>query len=413
MTEDRIEISTTDDITQVSAAEWDALLTEEDTPFVKHAWLRSLEEAGCVRPEVGWRPTHILVRRAGKLVAAAPAYLKGNTEGEFVFDHGWAQAAPKFGVRYYPKLIVSVPFTPATGRRLLVGAGDDAEALTELLTQAIRAVSDKLGLSGAHVLFPQERDRSALEAAGYGIRHGMQFHWVNQGFRTYDDFLATFNSKRRHQLRRERREVEQSGIVTTTYRGDEITDEVLAAMFRFYLRGVEAHFPWGRQYLNERFFELARERMPQHLDVVIARDQGKPIAGCFNVEGGGRLYGRYWGCDEPRPFLHFHVCYYHSIEQCILRGTQVFEPGAGGEHKLPRGFQPVLTASAHHLKNPRFDAAIRDFLGRERAAIAAELASSDELADAPAEALQSPRAHPATCLRHRPDRPRRPRRLRR
>jgi predicted N-acyltransferase len=369
MDEERIEISTVDDIRQVSSDTWDALLTPEDTPFVRHAWLRSLEDAGCVRPEVGWRPCHLLVRRTGALVAAAPAYLKANTEGEFVFDHGWVQAAPRFGVRYYPKLIVAVPFTPATGRRLLTR--DDR--LRGLLAHAIRAVSDRMGLSSAHVLFPDERDRETLETSDFALRYGVQFHWVNRGYRCYEDFLATLNSKRRHQLRRERREVEASGIGTMTYRGQEISDEVLGAMFRFYLKGVEAHFPWGRQYLNERFFELVRERMGEHLEIVLARDGGRPIAGCFNVAGGGRLYGRYWGCDEHRPFLHFHVCYYHSIEQCILRGVQVFEPGAGGEHKMPRGFEPTLTASAHHLRDPRFGAAIRDYLARERAAIEEEL----------------------------------------
>ncbi|RYE78936.1 MAG: GNAT family N-acetyltransferase, partial [Myxococcales bacterium] len=349
MTDAPLEISTADSLAEVTATEWDALLDDDDTPFVRHAWLRSLEEAGCVEPESGWRPCHVLLRQGGVLRGAAPAYLKGNTEGEFVFDHGWAQAAPRFGVRYYPKLIVAVPFTPATGRRLLVRRGDEAAA--KLLAQGIRAVSDQLGLSGAHTLFTHESDRGALDEAGFAPRHGLQFHWFNRGYTRYDDFLASFNSKRRHQLKRERREVEQSGLVTTTYRGRDITDEVLDAMFRFYLKGVEAHYPWGRQYLNRAFFELVRERMGDHLDIVLARDQGRPVAGCFNVAGARRLYGRYWGCDEPRPFLHFHVCYYHSIEQCIERGYQVFEPGAGGEHKLPRGFDPTLTVSAHHLRN--------------------------------------------------------------
>lgn len=376
MTDAPFEISTADSLADVTAAEWDGLLDADDTPFVRHAWLRSLEEAGCVEPEGGWRPCHLLLRQDGVLRGAAPAYLKGNTEGEFVFDHGWAQAAPRFGVRYYPKLIVAAPFTPATGRRLLVRRGDEAAA--KLLAQGIRAVSDQLGLSGAHTLFTHDSDRPALEEAGFAQRHGLQFHWFNRGYATYDDFLGSFNAKRRHQLRRERREVEQSGVVTTTYRGRDITDEVMDAMFRFYVKGVEAHYPWGRQYLNRTFFELVRERMGAHLDIVLARDQGRPIAGCFNVAGAGRLYGRYWGCDEPRPFLHFHVCYYHSIEQCIERGYQVFEPGAGGEHKLPRGFDPTLTVSAHHLRNRRFDEAIRDFLVRERAAVAAELAGEGD-----------------------------------
>lgn len=374
---DELEISAVDDIRTVSKADWDALLLPSDQPFLRFDWLASLEEAGCIRPEVGWMPYHLLVREQGKLVAAAPMYVKGNSEGEFVFDHGWARYAGALGVPYYPKLIGAVPFTPATGRRLLIAPGQDKAKLSRLLLRAIPALAARLELSSAHVLFVDEEDKGALEEAGYAVRVGVQFHWRNQGYRSYDDFLATFNAKRRHQLRRERREVEQSGVVTRTHRGDEITDEVLDAMYGFYVAGIERHYPWGRQYLNKRFFELVRERMGDALAIVLAREGGRPIAGTFNVEGGGKLYGRYWGASDHRPFLHFHVCYYHAIEECILRGLGAFEPGAGGEHKLPRGFDPALTYSGHFLRERRLDRAIRQFVLDEREAIVAEVERDD------------------------------------
>ena len=361
----------------VPAAEWDALLSPEDTPFVRHAWLSSLEDAGCVRPEVGWLPRTLVVREAGRLVAAAPVYLKGNSEGEFVFDHSWHRFAERLGVAYLPKLIVAVPFTPATGRRLLVAPGQDRGTWSLVLSRALRELVRELDVSSAHVLFAQEGDADALVEDGWAPRVGVQFHWENHGYSTYDDFLATFNAKRRHQLKRERREVLASGLDVRTYRGSEITDEVMSAMERFYLASVERFHPWTRQYLNRAFFDLVLSRMPESIEIVLARDAGRPIAGAFNVSGGGRLYGRYWGAVEERPFLHFHVCYYHSIEDCIARGLSAFEPGAGGEHKLPRGFEPRLTRSAHVLVDPRLDRAVRQFVAQEKAAIESELAGRD------------------------------------
>jgi uncharacterized protein len=377
-TEDELVISAVDDIRSIPKAAWDALLSPADTPFVRHDWLASLEEAGCVRAEAGWMPYHLTARRGEQLVAAAPLYVKGTMEGEFVFDHAWAQYAARIGVKYYPKVIVAVPFTPATGRRLLVAPGEDRPKRSALLLRALPALVERLGVSSAHVLFANDEDRASLEKAGYAVRAGVQYHWRNRGYATYDDFLATFNSKRRHQLKRERREVEQSGIVTTSYSGAAITDEVLSAMVGFYIAGVERHFPWGRQYLNEQFFSLVRERMPESLDIVLAREGGRPIAGTFNVQGGGKLYGRYWGASDHRPFLHFHVCYYHAIEQCILRKLDAFEPGAGGEHKLPRGFDPTLTHSGHLLVDRRLDRAIRQYVADEREAIERELLGDAE-----------------------------------
>jgi uncharacterized protein len=353
-------------IADLSEAAWDALVGPHDSPFVRYAWLSTLEEAGCVEPDVGWSPNHLTLWRGDRLVAAAPAYLKGNSEGEFVFDHGWARAAEQARIKYYPKLIVAVPFTPATGARLLAAPGPDRDAYRVTLAAGARRVAEEMGLSGVHVLFPQADELDALETAGLAIRHGVQFHWSNRGYGSYDDFLATFNAKRRHQLKRERRESLASGLRYETLRGPGLPADARAAMLRFYHGTADRYFPWTRRYLTDRFFELIYDRMPESVEVVLARDGDRPVAGAFNVAGSGRLYGRYWGADEARPFLHFHVCYYHSIEDCIARKIGVFEPGAGGEHKLPRGFEPTLTHSAHALTDRRLDAAVRRHLEAER-----------------------------------------------
>ncbi len=367
--QDPLTLRVVDRIAELPPADWDALVGPDDGPFVRHAWLATLEEAGCIEPKLGWRAQHLTLWRGGRLVAAAPAYLKGNSEGEFVFDHGWARAAAQAGIRYYPKLIVAVPFTPATGARLLAAPGPDRDAYRVALASGARRVAEELGLSGVHVLFARRDELEALEAAGLAPRLGMQFHWTNRGYRSYDDFLATFNAKRRHQLKRERRESLAAGLRYETLRGDALTPAARQAMLRFYHGTADRYYPWTRRYLTDRFFELICERMPEHVEVVLASEGDRPIAGAFNVAGAGRLYGRYWGADEARPFLHFHVCYYHSIEDCIARGIAVFEPGAGGEHKLPRGFEPTLTYSAHALTEPRLDAAVRRHLDAERAAV--------------------------------------------
>ncbi|HEU4405146.1 MAG TPA: GNAT family N-acetyltransferase [Polyangiaceae bacterium] len=366
-----------DRIADLPQPAWDALVGPDDSPFVRYAWLATLEEAGCIEPRLGWRASHLTLWRGERLVAAAPAYLKGNSEGEFVFDHGWARAAAQARIKYYPKLIVAVPFTPATGARLLVPPGPDREALQVALAAGARKVAEELGLSGVHVLFAQPGEVAALEAAGLALRYGVQFHWKNRGYGSYDDFLATFNAKRRHQLKRERRESLASGLRYETLRGRDLSPEAKGAMLRFYQGTADRYYPWTRRYLTDRFFELAYERMPESVEVVLASDGGRPIAGAFNVAGSGRLYGRYWGADEARPFLHFHVCYYHSIEDCIARGLAVFEPGAGGEHKLPRGFEPTLTYSAHALTDPRLDDAVRRHLEAEREAVQRSIEQGD------------------------------------
>jgi hypothetical protein len=355
-------------IREIPEASWNALDGVLEAPFLSHAFLDTLEETRCVGRGTGWIPYHMSFWSEGRLVAAAPAYLKDNSEGEFVFDHGWASAAHRIRLRYYPKLIVAVPFTPATAPRLLVATPDDRPRIIPALAEALRTIVDKGELSGAHVLFPTEREAEDLTEAGFAHRLGIQFHWHNEGFATFDDFLSKFSSKRRNQIKRERREMQSQGIELTTARGDELTPEVVDAMYEFYTATVDK-FYWGRRYLNRPFFEAITSKLRGSIEVVLAREGKKILAGAFNIAGPKALFGRYWGAREERPFLHFNVCYYHSIEQCILRGRTRFEAGAGGSHKVARGFEPSLTHSAHFIADKRLDAAVRDFVEREGAAV--------------------------------------------
>ncbi len=370
-----LEVRVHPSIREIPAAQWDALDGVGAAPFLSHAWLDALETTGCVGADVGWLPYHLSFWEEGRLVAAAPAYLKDNSEGEFVFDWAWAGAAQRAGIAYYPKLIVAVPFTPATGARLLVADAAERPALLGVLASVLRKLVAAGKLSGAHVLFPTEAEARGLAEAGLAHRYGLQFHWRNHGYRTFDDYLARFSSKRRNQIKRERREMEKQGLVVSTARG-RIAPEAIDAMYGFYLSTVEK-FTWGRQYLNRAFFEEICQRLAGRVEIVLAREGGKMIAGAFNLRGEDALFGRYWGAAEERPFLHFNVCFYHSIDECIARGLAAFEPGAGGQHKLVRGFEPSITHSAHHLAHPGLDRAVREFLERERAALDESAATKD------------------------------------
>jgi hypothetical protein len=361
-----IELRIHERIRDIPSADWDRLVGGSAPPFVSFAFLDALERAGCVGADRGWLPFHLTLWENERLVGAAPAYLKGNSEGEFVFDWGWAEFAHKIRVRYYPKLLLAVPFTPATGPRVLVAQEADRERMIFAMAEGMRRVLDAESFSSAHVLFLPEDEAKAFSRAGYALRLGVQYQWHNQGYGTFEDFLSTFPSKKRTQIRRERKEMDQRGIRIATLRGGAITSEALDAMCEFYELTVDK-FRWGRRYLNRSFFSDICERMKDNVEIVLARNAaGRPIAGAFNLAGGGVLYGRYWGAIEEHPFLHFNVCYYHSIEQCIERKLVRFEPGAGGEHKRARGFAPTLTRSVHHLVDPRLNGAIRDYLGRER-----------------------------------------------
>jgi predicted N-acyltransferase len=362
-----LEVRVHASIREIPAAAWDALDGASDVPFMAHAWIDALETTGCVGDDTGWTPHHLSFWERGAMIAAAPAYLKENSEGEFVFDWAWASAADRAGLRYYPKLIVAVPFTPATSARLLVADADRRAALMPVLASVLRRLCAAENLSGAHVLFPREAEAQALVDAGLAHRTGIQFHWHNHGYRTFDDYLARFSSKRRNQIRRERKEMDRQGITLATSRG-RIPPADLDAMYGFYLSTVDK-FTWGRQYLNRAFFEEVCSSLEGRIEIVLAREGTRILGGAFNLLGKTTLFGRYWGAVEERPFLHFNVCFYHSIAECIERGLDRFEPGAGGQHKLVRGFEPSITHSAHHLAHPGLDRAVREFLERERAAV--------------------------------------------
>jgi len=373
-----LEFRTHERIREIGASAWQALAGDECLPFLRYEWLSALEDTGCIEPSRGWLSMHVAAYQNGELVGVAPTYVKGNSEGEFVFDHAWARYAEgSLRREYYPKLVVAVPFTPATGPRLLIKAGADEARITRGFAEALRQIAERISASGVHVLFPERAQLQTFEGAGYLPRYGVQFHWQNAGYHKLDDFLARFSSKRRNQIRREMREMRDRNIELDVLTGERLTAERVDFIFDFYRSTVEKFF-YGRQYLNRAFFEQVCSTMPEHLHVVLASDGGskKPIAGAFNLLGKRALYGRYWGALEERPFLHFNVCFYRGIEECITRGLELFEPGAGGEHKLARGFEPSLTYSAHAFGDRRLTAAIADFLGRERKAVEQHLLES-------------------------------------
>ncbi len=356
-------------ISEIDAKTWDACVGETGSPFVEHTWLGLFEDAGCVGEETGWTPAHLALRRGKELVAVAPAFVKTNSEGEFVFDWSWADLARRMGIRYYPKVLVASPFSPVTGERVLVAPGEDKAEATMAMASAVRALAEEAGCSSAHALFVREEEALAWERAGYMRRASVQFHFYNEGYRTFEDFVATFKSKKRNQLRREAAQPAKDGVRIETVAPDAITPAIITAMFRFYGVTVDK-FTWGRRYLNRRFFDLVAERFSHRLAWVIAWQGETPIAGAFNLQKGDRLYGRYWGATHELPFLHFNVCYYHGVRHCIEHGLRVFEPGAGGEHKRARGFKPTMMHSVHWVKNERFRQVVDDFVVREREAIA-------------------------------------------
>ncbi len=345
--------------------EWNALVGDE-SPFLEWDWLASLEDADTLTGRTGWRPQPLVVRNGGRLVAACPLYLKGHSQGEFVFDWGWADAAERAGIRYYPKMLVGVPFTPVTGARFLVAPGENRETWARTLATALRELCVAQHLSSVHVNFCLPDEMAALEASGFIARVGIQYHWHNQGYETFDDYLSRFRSKRRNQIKRERRQLAESGVTVEAFAGDEIPDELFRPMYDFYLATIESRY-WGHQYLNYEVFEAVRDRFRNRLVFIVAFQDGEPIAGTFNVAKGDALYGRYWGTIRYVRHLHFNVCYYAAVDYCIRNGISRFEPGAGGEYKQLRGFDAQPTYSAHFLADPRLAQAVADFLEGERA----------------------------------------------
>ena len=363
------QVKLLESIRDVSREAWDALVDEQAAPFLEWDWLEALESSGSVRPATGWRPRHLTLWRGNHQVAAAPAYLKQDSHGEFVFDWSWATAAERVGLRYYPKLILAAPLTPATGSRVRVATGEDRAARSAELLRAALEYARSEGLSSLHVLFPTGEEAALLEQEGFGIRHGVQYHFLNEGYRSFEDVLARFTSKRRNQIRRERRATAEHGIALRTLRGEALAEVDPAEVYRLYASTVDK-FAWGRRYLTEDFFTRVLKTFRHRAELVLALRDGRVIAGAFNVAGAEALYGRYWGCFEEVPFLHFDVCVYQGIEETVSRGLKRFEPGAGGEHKLVRGFLPAVTYSAHWIFHGPLDRAVRDFIGHEKTAIA-------------------------------------------
>jgi predicted N-acyltransferase len=350
-------------VASLDADQWDALAGRGD-PFLSHAFLAALEQSGSVGEGSGWTPAPILVEgEGGALAAAAPAYLKTHSQGEYVFDHGWAEAFERAGGHYYPKLQIAVPFTPVPGRRLLGGS-------PQALLAAVEAVVTQNGLSSAHATFIDEAEIAEFAGRGWLIRAGIQFHWHNRGYASFDDFLGALASRKRKQIRKERAAAVE-GLEIKALRGSEIGPAEWAAMWGFY-RNTGAR-KWGHPYLTRDFFDRLGPALGEACLLFLAYRDGEPIAGALNLIGADALYGRYWGAIEDVPFLHFELSYYRAIDWAITHGLASVQAGAQGEHKLARGYEPVVTRSAHFLPDAGFRRAVADFLAREEEMIAAEL----------------------------------------
>ena len=361
---DEITIRIVRKIAELARHQWDALAAAT-TPFARWDWLDSLEQSGCVSEESGWLPHHLVAERAGAMLAACPMYLKLHSMGEFVFDYEWAEAAHRAGIQYYPKMLVGIPFTPVTGQRFFTAAGADRPALIRLLGQALTKIAADNKISSVHVNFCVADERAALESVGFFPRMGIQYHWQNRSFASFDDYLGSFRSDRRNKVKRERREMEQRGITIRAYEGAELDRKHLRTMFRLYKGHVDRLY-YGRQYLTQDFFDELHQRFAANLCLMLAEREGKIIAGTFNVRDDIAMYGRYWGAFEEHPFLHFNVCYYSAIEHSIRMGLRRFEAGAGGSFKQLRGLDPEHTTSAHYFVDDNFRRAVERFLRQER-----------------------------------------------
>jgi predicted N-acyltransferase len=377
----QIDIQVVERITDVDAAAWDRLAGDGD-PFLEHAFLAALEASGSVGARAGCLPRLVIARDGGRLVGAVPLYLKTNSYGEFIFDWGWANAAHRAGIRYYPKLVAAIPFTPVTGQRLPLDPAlpaAEAGAVIAAMLRAIRQLADDEHASSVHFLFCTETEKTALAASEYVPRLSMQFHWHNRAerpFESFDDYLATFRSRNRKQVRKERQTAATHGLTFRTATGAELETRDWRALHAFYLANIARH--GGIPYLNERFFELARTKLAHSLVATLAYRGDEAVAGTINFEKGSHLYGRYWGCLDDFQMLHFELCYYRLIERAIERRHTLFEAGAQGEHKLKRGLAPAFTHSAHWIRDPGLADAIAAFIEREAAEVAEEVRIYDQ-----------------------------------
>lgn len=367
-------ISQASSLTTVHPDAWNAVANPPGLPydpFLTWEFLEAMESSGAAMARTGWQANHILVHDAGgRLRGALPLWFKSHSRGEFVFDQSWAEAWERAGGAYYPKLLSAVPFTPVTGRRRLVAPGPDAERYKAALLEGALQVAQAAKVSSLHINFVEEAETASLASAGLLIRTDQQFHWQNPGYGSFDDFLATLSSEKRKNLRKERRRA-QEGLTFQHLTGEAITEAHLDVFFDFYMDTGSRK--WGSPYLTRASFSLLRERMAKDLLFIFAVEDGVPIAGAMNLIGSETLYGRYWGCSDARPMLHFETCYYQAIDFAIARGLKTVEAGAQGGHKLARGYAPVLTHSAHWIAHEGFRDAVADYLERERAAVDSDM----------------------------------------
>ncbi len=368
-----LQLTTCDSIKDIGQDQWTRFAGTAN-PFLRYEFFEALESSGCTTAETGWQPSHLLIRLDNEIVGVAPAYLKRHSMGEYVFDWAWADAYQRYGVRYYPKLLIAVPFTPSRGPRLIIepsvkrdlSPGQIPDQLDELVTE--------LGASSWHLLFPDQSDQALLRQENELHRLGCQFHWHNRSYADFDDFLGALTSRKRKSIRKERRQVAEQSITFSTHHGLDVSDQVLNAFYVFY---QATYLKRGqRPYLNKAFFEQIRERLPEHLSIIMAHHDGRMIAGALFMTGEDTLYGRYWGCLDEFNHLHFETCYYQGIELAIERGLNRFDAGAQGEHKLVRGFEPVLMHSWHGIAHPGFRDAIADFTEQEAAQVQAYFAEA-------------------------------------
>ena len=370
---DVIEISMRSAIADIPAEDWDACANPSGgrpvDPFTTHRFLSALELSGSVGRGTGWDPRYLVATKADQIIGVAPLYVKSHSQGEYVFDHSWADALQRAGGQYYPKLQIAVPFTPATGRRFLTRAGYEAEALSALIQGTVQLASDN-GLSSMHVTFCTEDEAIAGQSMGLLHRVGQQFHWENRGYDSFDDFLNDLSSRKRKAIRKEREQAQRFGGEIKGFTGDEIQAEHWDYFWRFYQDTGSRK--WGSPYLTRAFFDIAHNTLRDDILLVLALSDDRPVAGALNFIGRDTLFGRYWGCTEHHPCLHFELCYYQAIDYAIAHGLRV-EAGAQGEHKLARGYLPTPTHSLHWIANPSFRAAVSDFLDHERQLIDEEM----------------------------------------
>lgn len=364
---DRFTVRVVRRVGEVPREVWDGLLEAGAvSPFMKWDWLDALEGSGCASDRTGWAPHHIVVEQQDRIVAVCPLYLKSHSMGEFVFDHEWAAYASRLGISYYPKMLVGVPFTPVAGSRFLVDPAIERAEVVALIGRALVEICNSNELSSVHINFCRPDELEVLQQVGFIPKIGIQFHWQNQCYESFDDYLGAFRSDRRNKIRRERRELRHQGIVIRVLDEADVDRRLMRVMFRLYKHHIDGLY-YGRQYLNREFFEDIAARDFPHLCPVVAEREGQIIAGTFNVQGSDALYGRYWGAFEEHRYLHFNVCYYAAIEHCIRARLDRFEAGAGGSFKGLRGLEPAKTYSGHYVRDERFRAALNRYLSEERA----------------------------------------------